>query len=328
MFPSMEVAFANLSAIRRLNRASIVWIIFCKRRNLRGRSFNGSFHHEPSDALLTGGNGERAVEYVIILVGGQEIGGVNDLLLQLDLLSCFAGNVAPQVAEHGIFGAAFDKYGDDGGAACRGVHVDEVKFHVVLLAVDFVFAYMVKMELHQRQRCSVDGDATSRLVIDLDGVAIVDDFQRRKFVVKVDGSQLRRLRTDNVNGGLALAGFAGGEIRLEVAPMLRAFRSAITPMGSARRVFLGDHGTRENERGAKNETSCCCAGQASRHEKPPWQRRKNSISLCGRIFKYSVWKIRNGRVYSQGPSDGKSVNECSFFLSAPRNETPRRNGGI
>src|ERR1700689_3292460 len=82
-FLSMEIALANLPAICRLNRTSIGRIKFFKRRDLSGIGFDGSFQDEPADALLAGRNGERAVEHIIILIGGQKIGGVDDYLLGL-----------------------------------------------------------------------------------------------------------------------------------------------------------------------------------------------------------------------------------------------------
>src|SRR5271155_3549091 len=314
-FPSMEVAFANLSAVRRLHRAIIVRIEFCKGRDLRGRSLNRSFHHEPSNTLFTGGNREGAIEDEIVLVGWQEIGGVDDHLLQLDFFSSFAGNVAPEVAQHGVFGAALDEYGNHSGAAGSSIDVHEVQLHVVFLAVNFILADMVKMVLHQRQRGSVDGDAAAGLVIDLNGVAVVDDFQRRKFVVEMDGSQLRGLRVDDINGRLALACLARGKIGRKVAPMVRAIRSAVTPVRSGR-VFLGDRGMRTNERGAENKNCYCGAGETCGHGIPPWRRRKSSISLCGRIFKYSVWKIGNVRVYSQWPNGSEDENGRGDFRNS------------
>src|ERR1700689_650901 len=298
---SMEIALANLPTICRLNGASIGRIKLCKRRDLSGRGFDGSFHDEPADALLAGGNGERAVEHIIILIGGQQVGSVDDHLFQFYFFSCFARNVAPQVAQHGVFGAALDEDGDHGGAAGRSVHVDEMQLHVVLLAVDFVFADMVKMELHQRQRGSVDGDAAARVGVDLDGVAVVDYFERRKFVVEMDGSQFRSLRADDINGGLALAGLTSSKIRRKVAPVIGAFRSAIAPVGSIGRMVLGNRGTRKRERGAEKEKSCCGAGQTSRHRKPPGEEGKVASHFAGESSNIRCGKrgtrgyIRSGR---------------------------------
>jgi hypothetical protein len=213
-------------------------------------------------------------------------------------------------------------------AAGRGIHVDEVEFHVVLLAIDFVFADMVEMELDQRQRCSVDGDAAAGLVVDLDGVAIVDDLQRRKFVIKLYGSQLGRLSADDIDGGLALAGLTSGEIGLKVAPVLGAFRSAVTPVRSIGLVLLRDCGMRETERDAENERRCCDAGQTSRHCGISFLKGKRSISLCRRIFKYSVWKFRIVRVYSQGLSGSEGENMRNVFEDGRANKPPGRSGKI
>jgi hypothetical protein len=78
---------------------------------------------------------------------------------------------------------------------------------------------------------------------------------------------------------------------------------------------LGDRGVRENQDGAEDEERCCTAGQTIGHGKPPWRRRKNSISLCARIFKYSVWKIGNVRVYSQWLNSREDENGRVAFGS-------------
>jgi hypothetical protein len=132
----------------------------------------------------------------------------------------------------------------------------------------------------------------------------------------MDGRKIRGLRADDINGRLAVAGVAFGIIRLEVPPVVRAVGTAVTPMWRIRGMRLGGRGVRENQDGAKDEERCCSAGQTIGHGNPPWRRRKNSISLCERIFKYSVWKTGNVRVYSQWPNGKEDANGRGAFRSA------------
>lgn len=59
--------------------------------------------------------------------------------------------------------------------------------HVVFRSSDFFLAGLVEMELNKWIGCSTDGDAAAGVVANLDGMAIVDDFQRDGLVIELDG---------------------------------------------------------------------------------------------------------------------------------------------
>ena len=71
-------------------------------------------------------------------------------------------------------------------------------------------------------------------------MAIVNDFQRRKLVIKMNGREIRGLRADDINGRLAVARLALGIIGLKIAPVVRAVGAAVTPMRMVRRLSLGN----------------------------------------------------------------------------------------
>ena len=239
-----EMAFFNLPAVLRLNGAGVIWVEPGESGNLRGRSFDGSFQDVPFNALATGRSGERAVEDIIILIAGEKIGGVENHFFVLDWLAAFGRDVIPKLADERIWVAALDEDGDDGGAPRGGVDVNEVEFHIVFLAVDFGFTRVMEMKLDERQRDAVDGDAAAGRVLDLDGMAVVEDFQRRELVIEMDGSEIGRLRVHDIERRLMLAGFAAGEIGREIAPMVGAVGSGVGPVRFVVGVFLSDGGMR------------------------------------------------------------------------------------
>lgn len=260
-----EMAFFNLPAVLRLNGAGVIRVESGEPGDLRGRSFDRSFQDVPFDAFATGRRGKRAVEDVIILISGEKIGGVENHFFVLDWLANFAGDVIPELAHERIWVATFDENGDDGGAPRGGVDVNEVQLHIVFLTVDFGFARVVEMKLDERKRDAVDGNAAAGSVEDLDGVAVVEDFQRRKLIIEMDRSELGGLRVHDIERRLMLAGLAGGEIGREVAPVVRAVGAGVGPVSFMVRVFLGDGGMRADEqRGDDGENRCDFLG-ASGH---------------------------------------------------------------
>src|ERR1700735_3212574 len=102
------------------------------------------------------------------------------------------------------------------------MHVNQMEHHLGFLAIYFFLARMMKMKLHERILLAVHGNAASCLILNEDGMAVVDDCHRRELVIKFDCLQIRRCRSLDVDGRLALSGFAGSETRVEIAPMLRA----------------------------------------------------------------------------------------------------------
>ena len=81
--------------------------------------------------------------------------------------------------------------------------------HVVGLAIDVLFAGMVKVELAQFVALVAHRYETAGSVVDLDAVAIVDDLKRAGFVVELNWRQSALLGIANIHGRLPLAKLAG-----------------------------------------------------------------------------------------------------------------------
>src|SRR5580692_8317034 len=70
-----EMAFFDLATIQGLNGAGVIWIQSLKGTDLRWRQLDGRLQHVPFDVLSAGRDGERTVKDIVILIGGQKIGG-------------------------------------------------------------------------------------------------------------------------------------------------------------------------------------------------------------------------------------------------------------
>jgi hypothetical protein len=91
-----------------------------------------------------------------------------------------------------------------------------VDHHVEFLAGNFLLARLVEMELDQRVRFAIDGDAVAGCVVDLNRVAVVDDFERRRLIIELDRCKVL-FRTLDVDRGLPLARLAGCVVGLKIA---------------------------------------------------------------------------------------------------------------
>jgi hypothetical protein len=81
--------------------------------------------------------------------------------------------------------------------------------HLEALPVDPLFTRMVEMELLQLVLPVADGDETAWRVVDLNGVAVVDDVKGRAPLGELDRRQVRRLRVADVDRRLTMAEPAG-----------------------------------------------------------------------------------------------------------------------
>ena len=89
----------------------------------------------------------------------------------------------------------------------------------------------MKVKLSERVRRAVDGDAAAGREIDANRMTIVDDFQRRGFVINLNRGERRIfLRVLSIDRRLALAGLAGSETRIEVAPVRWAICAGVSPV--------------------------------------------------------------------------------------------------
>jgi hypothetical protein len=91
----------------------------------------------------------------------------------------------------------------------------------------------MKMKLSKRVFLFAHENEASGSVIHLDSVAVIDDMQRRGFVVEVDSGQGCLPRNANINGRLVMSKFALRKLRTEVTPMAGTMALAIIPIVSA-----------------------------------------------------------------------------------------------
>src|SRR5579864_6528171 len=110
--------------------------------------------------------------------------------------------------------------------------------HVVTFAIEHLLARTVKVKLFQLIGLAAYGDVTSRAVIDHDAVPVIDDMQRGRFVVKLDGRQISFAGIANIDGRLTMASLARSKLRLKIAPMFGSLCPAVTP-GMLRVMLLG-----------------------------------------------------------------------------------------
>src|SRR6266403_5688216 len=104
-----------------------------------------------------------------------------------------------------------------------------MNYHIVSLAFYFFLARVMKMKLNEFIPFITDCNRVATSVIHLDGVAVVDYFQRCRLIVEADWRQVRVVGVANVDGRLSVTKPAGSVFRLQVTPMVWAFGSGIGP---------------------------------------------------------------------------------------------------
>ena len=70
-----------------------------------------------------------------------------------------------------------------------GICVNQVGDHIVAVSVYVFLAWVMKVELLQDVSLAAYGQGASGSVVHLDGVAIVDDIQWRRVVIKFESSE-------------------------------------------------------------------------------------------------------------------------------------------
>ena len=209
-FGGCERAFFNFAAVGGLNGTRVHGIEFGECRDLRGGHFDGSLHYQPPHTFAAGRGREGAVEIVIVLIGREQIAGVDGDGRHFIFFVFFFGQIVPDLLDCGVFCAGLHEQCDDGGAT--RAFVDYMNHHRVFFSGNLFFARPVEVKLCERVGGAVDGDAAAGGEIDANRVAIVDDLQGRGFVVNLNrGERGVLLRTLDIDRGLALAGLAGGE---------------------------------------------------------------------------------------------------------------------
>lgn len=95
----------------------------------------------------------------------------------------------------------------------------EVRDHRMRLAVDFLLARLVEVELHELVASAADVDRAARRVVRLDRVAVVDDRKRRGVVVETDRGKVGDFRAVDIDRPLIPAEPAGLEPGAQRAPV-------------------------------------------------------------------------------------------------------------
>ena len=253
--PPQLIAFVDDAAVERLRRAHVVWVEFGEGADLRGRESHGSLEDKPGDSFGAGRSGDRAHVHVIGGSAGQKTGGIDLDAGNQMVFTWGAGHVFPKLADSGIGGASVYGNGDAGDFAVGGAE-HEVNDHGEWLAVNLLFAGMMKVELGEFEALGTDEKevAVSRGVIDADGsVAVVDDVERAAFECEAQGGKRGFFRGANVDGRLLFA-VACGVGGIEAGPM----RGAVGTLVAPRSFPLGARNRGREDRG----DSQTCKGQA------------------------------------------------------------------
>jgi hypothetical protein len=90
---------------------------------------------------------------------------------------------------------------------------------------------MVKVELRELVPMIADSDKASWRVGHHNGVAVIDNCERRRLVVKLDRWQVCLFCVPDVYGRLMVASLTLGERRIKRSPFVRAIIAVVRPMG-------------------------------------------------------------------------------------------------
>src|ERR1700756_2953408 len=101
--------------------------------------------------------------------------------------------------------------------------------HVEALAVDLLLAGPMKVKLLKHILLSPHCNGAAGGVIDHDGVAVINDLERRGLVIELNQRQVCSLRIANVDGRLMMTSLAPSKLRFQVTPMVRSERVTVIP---------------------------------------------------------------------------------------------------
>lgn len=174
----------------------------------------------PGDAFGAGRSGQRTGEGEIAALGRKEIrsldgDGGKELFVVLG-----GGNILPEGVERGVRGTRLKEHSNDDQVAF-GIHVNEMSDERKALTLDFLLGGMVKVKLFERIDIAADGESAADGIIDLNGMAIVDDVERHALVIDFQDGEPGRPGILDVDRRLRAAQRAGRIFRIEVAPLLR-----------------------------------------------------------------------------------------------------------
>src|SRR5260370_10778992 len=116
--------------------------------------------------------------------------------------------------------------------------MDDVCDHVIPLPLDLLLAGMVEVKLDDLIFLPCYRNLASRRVVDLNGVAVVDDLQGRCLVVEFDRRQLSFFSAPDVDRRLFVSQLADSVFWTEIAPVFRTFRAGVGPLVALGGVML------------------------------------------------------------------------------------------
>jgi len=212
------------------------------------RHFNRFFQHEPVDLFAAWRSGQGTGEVVIALRSWQQLADIDADACHFLRLAFLLRQGIPQGLHQRILRAFAEQHRYHGQLAFR-VFVHQVRHHRIAAAIDLFFARLVEVELQQVVALAVDRDAAAWGVVHLDGMAVVENLQRRRAVSEFQRRQLRLAGLADVDWRLVVAQLAGAEVLFQLAPVLRAVGAFIAPV--RRRVFGEGRGRQQG--GAEQE---------------------------------------------------------------------------
>src|SRR5215469_2810544 len=167
-------------AVEWLRRSSIVRIEFRKCLDLLGRHLDRGLEHEPSYSFCARRCRHRSeIDVISGCVSGEQFARI-DLDSRNLLLTFSPRHMLPHCPDRRVRVAWPHKHSDPGNfSVARLVH--QMSLHLVGLAVDVFFAWMMKVELDEFVVLSVRDQkiSVSRVVIHPDRMAIVSHISQR-----------------------------------------------------------------------------------------------------------------------------------------------------
>ena len=165
--------------------------------------------------LGTRGRGQRALVAEVAFVGGQQVEGVVGQVLVLVLLAFYLWQMGNELGKEGVGGTLLEQHTHDDVLVPPNAPADEMHFQRGMSAAHLVLALGVEMELAEGKiieqsigRLAVSKEA-ARLLLELDGMAVVYDFGRGLAAAQLQCRQVGvQHRTHEVDGALVGSGAA------------------------------------------------------------------------------------------------------------------------
>src|SRR6476646_3992573 len=111
----------------------------------------------------------------------------------------------------------------------------------------------MEMNLYQFVSLGINADGTATCIVDLDGVPVVDDRQRRDRIRKPDFRKSGGAHTSYIDRRLSFSASASFEFRAQICPMLRSSFAGIGPAMGFVCMTLLRHAQRRMECGSQHQ---------------------------------------------------------------------------